>query len=361
MPTIYCDEAGNSGANLLDPEQPVFVLASNDFSAPEAAHLLEHVRSAQGAEPKFSRLKRTSDGVRGLIRFLSDPILRPDRVVTDVFHKRFMVVAKLVDLIEETLVHEVGGDLYERGANIAMANMLFFCMPAFCGEDVTSRFLEAFVALVRERTPERAKAFYSAGRALRDSSKSETLKGQLQLITEESLLDTWFTDAIDSSSLDPAVPALFQHLVTWGQRKQSAFDVIHDRSKPVLASQSDFEEMMAAAGDQIRTIGTDRRKIEFPLRAQTLVQADSRDHPQLQVADLCAGLTNHMNMCLVDGSFDELGEAAHALGCVEWSVGAVSPEPKVTPEALGTADAKGSNSIQAMSWYLYEKRYGKLG
>jgi hypothetical protein len=355
--TIYCDEAGNSGANLLDPEQPLFVLASNDYSAAEAAHLLEHVRSAQGAEPKFSRLKRTGDGVNRLIRFLSDPMLRADRVVTDVYHKRYMVVAKMVDLIEETLVHEVGGDLYERGGNIAMANLLFYCMPVFCGEQLTDRFLEAFVCLIRERTSDKATAFYAVGRELRASSRNEKFKDQLDLITEERLHSAWFTDEIDSRSLDPAIPALFQHLVTWGTRKRSAFDVIHDRSKPVLASQSDFEEMMAAAGDQIRTIGTDRRTIEFPLRAQTLTQADSKDHAQLQVADLCAGITNHMYKCMLDGPFDALGEAARALGCVEWAVNGLFPEPKVTPEALGTADTTGSNSVNEMSRYLFEKRF----
>jgi hypothetical protein len=256
-------------------------------------------------------------------------------------------------------VHEVGGDLYERGGNIAMANLLFYCMPVFCGEDITNRFLETFVSLVRNRTEETAKAFYAVGRQLQDSSKNEKFKDQLELITKERLLDVWFTDEIDSSSLDPAIPALFKHLVTWGSRKRAGFEVVHDRSKPVLASQSDFEQMMAVVGDQIQTIGTDRRKIEFPLRAKTLVQADSRDHPQLQVADLCAGITNHMYKCMLEGAFDALGEAAQALGCVRWAVNGLFPEPKVTPEALGTADTTGSNSVEEMSRYLYEKRLKK--
>ncbi|MES3004287.1 MAG: DUF3800 domain-containing protein [Pseudomonadota bacterium] len=355
--TIFCDEAGNSGANLLDPEQPLFVLASNDFTAGEAEHLLGYVRSNQGAEPKFSRIKRSAEGVRGLIRFLSDPTLKEDRIVTDVYHKRFMVMAKLVDLIEETLVHEVGGDLYERGGNIAMANLLFYCLPVFCGTELTDSFLQAFVALVRGRSDEDAKKFYAIGRRLRAGSKNEKFKAQLDLLTEERYFKSWFTDEINSTSLDPAIPALFQHLVAWGSRRKMEFDVMHDRSKPVLASQADFEAMMAVAGDQIRSIGRDRRTIEFPLRARTLTQANSQDHPQLQIADLCAGLTNHMYRCMVDGQFDELGEAAKSLGCVEWAVNGLFPEPKVTPEALGTADTTGSNSIEEMSKYLFEKRF----
>jgi len=32
---VYCDEAGNSGENLLDADQPAFVLASTDFGRSE--------------------------------------------------------------------------------------------------------------------------------------------------------------------------------------------------------------------------------------------------------------------------------------------------------------------------------------
>ncbi|WP_432706847.1 DUF3800 domain-containing protein [Klebsiella pneumoniae] len=32
VPNIYFDESGNTGSNLLDPNQPVFSLASCSFS-----------------------------------------------------------------------------------------------------------------------------------------------------------------------------------------------------------------------------------------------------------------------------------------------------------------------------------------
>jgi hypothetical protein len=96
--------------------------------------LLEHVRSAQGAEPKFTSLKKSNAGVGRLIRFLADPRLSRERVMVDVFHKKFMVTTKMVDLIAETVLHEMGGDLYEQGANLAMSNMLHHCMPGFCGQ-----------------------------------------------------------------------------------------------------------------------------------------------------------------------------------------------------------------------------------
>ena len=341
---------------MLDKDQPVFVLASNDYSGDEATDLLEHVRSAQGAEPKFTALKKSSAGVAKLIRLLSDHRLNKDRVVVNVFHKKFMVVTKLVDLIAETLIHDIGGDLYEGGANIAMSNMLFCCTPVFCGEENTDLFLSSFVELVRKREAEHVAAFYAAGRVLVESSNNEDFKKDLFYFTEPRLFNKWFGQHINGLALDPAVPALFGHIATWGARKQSRFDIVHDSSKPILASQQTFESMMALSGEESENIGYDRRKFEFPLRASSLTQADSTAHPQLQIADLCAGVINHLCKCQLTNELDELANAALELGAVDWVVDGVMPSTDVTPEALGTTEVGGINPVDGVASYLVKRR-----
>ena len=47
MTVIYCDESGNSGQDLLDPSQPHFVLASNNYEIEEAKDLLSLVATPQ--------------------------------------------------------------------------------------------------------------------------------------------------------------------------------------------------------------------------------------------------------------------------------------------------------------------------
>lgn len=355
MPTIYCDEAGNSGANLLDRDQPFFVLASNDFSRDEAVALLEHVKSPQGAEPKFTALKKSGAGVAKLIRFLSDPRLNENRVVADVFDKRFMIVTKMVDLIAETLVHRIGGDLYERGANIAMSNMLHYCMPVFCREENTDRFLQSFVELVRQREEAQISAFYDAGKAMVEASTNEKFKEDLMYFTEPRLFSLWFSEEITPQALDPAIPALFGHIATWGARKDERFEVVHDSSKPILASQATFTNMMALSHEESVLVGYDRRKFRFPLRATSLSQADSREHPQLQVADLCAGLINHFNKCNLVGELDDLAIATRELRRLDWVFDAVIPTTDVTPEALGTEEVGGINPVDGVIDYLLQR------
>lgn len=354
MTTIYCDEAGNTGANLLDPDQPFFVLASNDLSVDEANDLLEHVRSGQGGEPKFTTLKRRPEGVDRLIRLLADPRLNDNRVRVEVFHKRYMVVTKMVDLVAETLIHDVGGNLYERGGNLAMSNFLYYCMPAFCGEGPTNALLQAFLDLVRHGREHKGR-FYEAGAELLNVSESEAFKRDLVFFTEPSLFEDWYLD-FNWSALDPAIPALFHQIMEWGIRKTDRFHVLHDHSKPILASRETFELMMAGPGEESSIFGTDRRKITFPLRALSLNQGDSTLHPQLQVADLCAGVINHHYKCELAEHPDELSRAVEDLGCLRWGDNFVLPQLHVTPEELGTTETDGSSCVEAMVRYLDAKR-----
>lgn len=353
MSIIYCDEAGNTGANLLDPEQPIFVLASNDFSVEEAGNLLLHVNSGQANEPKFSTLKRTESGIARIIAFLADPRLNRHRVQIDVYHKRYMIVTKMVDLVAETIFHQRGMDLYAEGGNLVMSNLLFYQMPIFCGGERTSAFLQAFVDLIRQGV-QKKDAYFEAGRNLASASSVKSFQSLLWYFTEPKLFDIWYQN-FDKNHLDPAIPSLFHHIATWGERKVERFDVIHDHSKPILATQETFVSMMAGEGEDSTVIGPDRRTILFPLRARTLSQGDSALHPQLQVADLCAGSLNHFYKCQVAKQEDELSRAVEQLGCLDWGEVFLLPQPHFTPEALGTVGRTGSNIVDEMVKYLEGK------
>jgi hypothetical protein len=354
MSEIYCDEAGNSGQNLLDPDQPIFVLASTDLGYTEAAELLDRIRSPQGGEPKFKTLKKTRDGISRLAVLYTDPRLNQSRIAITAFHKKYLVVTKMVDLIAETIFHNLGEDLYKRGANIAMSNMLFACMPAFCGEDNTDRFLLSFVELMRFRTEQKVSEFYRAGEAMLASSKNADFCRDLYPFTERRLFHDWF-DGIGEFPLDPAIPSLFQHIAAWGARKVDRFRVVHDRSKPVLASQHQFEQMMAMSNEHSVILGYDRRKFRYPLQATSLEQGDSVDHPQIQIADICAGGIAHFLKCRESGQLDELATLVrdHCSQCV---IDGVMPTTGISPVELGTDSDAGVNPIDPIAAHSYRRR-----
>ena len=81
---------------------------------------------------------------------------------------------------------------------------------------------------------------------------NEGFKEDLIYFTEPALFDSWYY-GFDWSALDPAIPALFHQIVVWGDRKPNRFHVIHDHSKPILASAETFALMMAEPGEDSRT------------------------------------------------------------------------------------------------------------
>jgi len=90
-PAVAIDESGNTGSDLLSPEQPVFALASTGISVNEAENLVARIRTPQTQEIKFSKLKKTATGRRRIIEFLSAPELPTAGVKIVLFHKRFIV------------------------------------------------------------------------------------------------------------------------------------------------------------------------------------------------------------------------------------------------------------------------------
>jgi Protein of unknown function (DUF3800) len=354
-PTIFLDEAGNTGAALTDTAQPVFVLASTDMTDAEAEAALAIVRTPQATEAKFTSLRKSAAGQRRLLELIGSGVLDPQRVKSMVTHKRFMVVTKLVDLIEETLANASGIDLYERGANLALSNLHYFVSPTFCGQERFDEFLESFVEMIRRPSINSKARFFRAARSMYDGCSHEGHKSSFApYIYAERHIDE-ILDGITFLALDPAIPSFFVHCTVWGQQFGGQFHTVHDDSKPMAAERATFEAMMDPTIEPA-VIGYDRRKFEFPLRATGVTFADSRDHSALQLADVVAGATAHWAASLARGHADDLAEALEAAGIRRFTFDALWPSPDVTPEALGTEETGGVNAVEHMTNALAGRR-----
>ncbi|TOH24513.1 DUF3800 domain-containing protein, partial [Vibrio parahaemolyticus] len=101
IPTIYLDESGNTGSNILDDNQPVFTLASCKFDEKQATKLLETLQSKSPKEAHFKVLKRRKAGQDGVVRLLKHSLVNESNISVEIFHKRYMVITKIVDLLIE--------------------------------------------------------------------------------------------------------------------------------------------------------------------------------------------------------------------------------------------------------------------
>ena len=122
---LWFDESGHTGEDLLNPDQPVFVLASSNVSQEAAERLVQtHFAGVRAAELKHGALSKHERGRRQVLGFLEDPAVE-GMFAVDIWHKEFTLFTTLVDCWVETAMHRDGVDLYNRGGNIALANATY--------------------------------------------------------------------------------------------------------------------------------------------------------------------------------------------------------------------------------------------
>jgi hypothetical protein len=351
--TIYLDESGNTGSNLLDENQPVFSLASCSFTAKEAELLSDLVGSQSEHEIHFKRLKRRKTGQDGIIRLMKHVLINPDNVKVNLFHKRFMITSKIVDTLIEHMLHIRGQDLYINGQNIALSNMLYYCLESFCDDAKVTEMYNKFVLMIKEKTPESISGFYSTVSEVKESSSQESFKTSIdQILETEGYIDSALAH-INKSSLDPSIPALFAQCVQWGQQFTKGFHLIHDDSHAVEQQKLLFAQFMDWTQETVE-YGYDRRKFGLPLKGKSLKFESSHEHLQLQIADIITSSFTHWASGVLKGEKEEhLFVELNKLN-LDRFVGhnKIWPTPDVDPKDLGTVHDGGLNAANHIPSFL---------
>lgn len=334
-PKVSFDEAGNTGQNLLDESQQVFTLASACMNSEEAFSALQVLTAGSSkAEVHFQGLKRTARGQEKILRFLEQSVFTPEVVKLSMIHKQFMVTTKIVDLLIETLAHRDGIDLYERGGNIATANLIHSAMPVFVGDDAFSSFQDKFITMIRRKRPEDVGAFYRFTQSLWLANQGKDFEGFLALFMASSEIISEVLTAADVVMLDPAVPSFVVHCDAWGNQLVRNFDVIHDASKPIEHEKEILHILMSKDEKEV-LVGYDIRKFTMPLRATGIQFADSKDVPQLQVADVFTSAFAYWGHKIASNTIeDSFWSELNSLELERFSISAIWPSNEVTPQSL---------------------------
>ena len=349
---IAYDEAGNTGANLLDPEQPIFSLASVYLSQEAADELIRSVDDS--GEIKFSRLKRSGAGRRKVLEILNSPILSENQFIITAFHKPFMAVTKIVDLLVEPAARQDGIDLYEQGANIAMSNLWFFTMPVFIGRKRFDGILADFVEMIRSPSNELIDQFYQLVYDAYQDLGQDDYAIQLATLLYTRQVAENYKSVWDASSLDPAIPAFVEKSSIWTKRLNDRFKIIHDSSKPLVQDQIILEALMSTTDEQVQ-IGYDRRKMVFPIKADGIKFHDSSLYPQLQVADVIASSAVYFLRSKIKNDNNAFAKELNDTQVFSGTFLPLWPELKVTPEELGTTENGGIDPNDYVGEYVATK------
>lgn len=320
-PVVYFDETGNSGQNLLDPGQPIFTLAGVHLPDDVAAAIVAEVRSqlpATQGEPKYGSLAKATRGREALVRAFEQ--LPADNVQAMVVLKPFLVVTKMVDLLVEPLAHRTGFNLYEDKQGLALADLLQVCGPVFGTPEAYNRMLQAFVDWIRQRVS--TDDLYEAIAAFKATVTHAGFAEWIDLleicrpIADETAEDIASGEMEDV--LDPAVPVLYRVCPAFAD-SIGRFRLVHDSSKVVdrwtaTLRTVHFFPNPAEPGEYMEEMPVSR--IDF---------ADSKAHPQLQLADWTAGAVRQWATAVMAGSAEPFGTRLEPL-VKPWVIDTIWPD-----------------------------------
>jgi hypothetical protein len=289
------DEAGHTGENLLDSDQPVYALAAVQMDEATARAAVSDALSRAPAtmtELKFSVLRRSGAGRRNLLTLLHDLGLTPEDAAIIVMHKPFMVATKLIDELVEPRMLAKGLQpvFYAGGAAKNMAHALNERAPRALGE-MYEELTGSFVAMVRDYSPEAGTAFLRTLQRCKIVSRDEEVSDLLAvMIDTPGAIDEAFAGRHDV--LDPALPSLFWQGGYWSSKLQTRFEVLHDDSRSVSRWQDEiFSGIQRNMADRTapQTFQVGDRTVHVPTLLDRIRFKASHDDPRLQVADVLAG------------------------------------------------------------------------
>lgn len=351
--SIFLDESGNTGHNIIDNTQPFFTLAGCIYSDAESKKLLDLLECKSPLEAHFKNLKRRKSGQDGIIRLMSSELINNRKVIVDVFHKKFMTITKIVDLLIEEMFYINNLDLYINGTNIALSNVLFYCLPIFCDETLTDEMCLSFVLMIKDQTQENINTFYQKVEHLRNSCKHVPFLDTIDLIMATKNYIDQILSHTDKSMLDPSIPAFFSQCSYWGGKYKNGFHIIHDDSKSIDKQRELFSYFMDWTQPNIE-LGYDRRKFNLPLKGKSLNFSRSEDYSQIQVADIIASAMAYWaNGVSNDEKNDYLFCKLNELNLNRLiSENLIWPTKNVTPESLGTIYDGGLNPANHAAFFL---------
>lgn len=346
MKYIYLDESGFTGTNWLSRDQPYFIVSSlclEETEAQEWASLL--LKSTRAVELKFSRLVKWNKSRNTLLEYARAIESRLHKVRFQVVHKRYALLAKLLDAVLEPHLHCNGLNFYADGYNLALANMLYISAAKY--PELLEEVLGEFQQLCRKPDCHQLDSLRRAVVELTWESESikELCAGLLRAI--EWQLDVGVKEA-DKSCLELHVTAVLSLIRQWNQDVSEDITLIADHSKQLTEGLDLFAAVSDSDLPSIKEYIA-HREVGYPIRLASIHLIDSRESIGVQLADVTAGLVNHVLMASENRSrsISQFTEPLSAM-VMEWPrILQVVPHGAVTPKELGREGFDGQQIIHA--------------
>lgn len=301
---LFCDESGNTGPALLDPEQRYFSFSSVSISEAEAASIIQEARKrfpVQMPELKSSKLLRSSQGRRLCGHILNSVT---GRYAVSIHDKVFALCAHFFEYVIEPVFRDQPQVLYAKGMHRFTAMVLYVWSKA--SEPDARETLDQLQVYLRTLDPEQAPSLFSHIQGLESPNRDpfDSLLRFARACRKTILIDNEdIPRALPEQGVwlgDLATTSLWCHLNHWGRRGYP-IALTCDESKPLSAylphlngTATDPGILMARRRGHLDAIG-------WKFSRPPLLR-DSKEAAGLQIADVLAGIAAHLFREDLEGS-----------------------------------------------------------
>lgn len=301
MKTLYFDEAGYTGADLINKNQPFYVLSSVCFSDDELDAIKNDISlSLYGKELHFKKMYTNYQG-RNMIKMLfSHPLMDLSHVKLAFAQKRFCVYAQIVDILVETYYHENNVNIHKGANGLILANGLYYCAVNHPNQLLIERFEADFVNMIRHPSTESVAIFYRTTDELMKNCDTNSSFQELLLEIPYTIKTIGKALPVDSFHMDLTIPLFSSVVQSWYKETGIKYNVIFDRSEPFYAN-LDFVKSLRDMNVPETEVGYgDSDRHVYPLPVESLSVEDSHKEFGIQIADICAS-----SLCFILHSRDD--------------------------------------------------------
>ena len=351
--TLYFDESGFTGYNLLDDRQPIFAIASTDLSSSIAENLLrETFPRFQGEEFKFSKLWRSKRNRECFPDFGRRIGVYSDRIYVWRVDKKFAVLTKIVDYLVEPMAREAGFDFYADGFSLNYTNYVHFGLTNFVPEIIHSNLLHAYQDFSRKPTPTSLLSLQFELERLAGEA-GEPMRVFLEFMANGARLFTrYFNIEKFRGSDELQLTSMVAVVGHWRNLCDEDFEIVHDASSNFFRRIKEWEQITNPNVPNQLHPSASGVFYEFPLRVISTKSVDSRDSSAIQLCDVLAGIATRSFGAELGESDRELVKSTLEAGLGEVQVSGIAPET-FDPNRLEPQLREGPDAVDRMTEIIF--------
>lgn len=353
--SLYFDESGFTGYNLLDNRQPIFAIASTDLNSMIAEDILnESFPNYQGEEFKFSKLWRSNKYKNQFPKFGKKIGEYSDRIYIWHVDKKFAVLTKIVDYLVEPMAREAGYDFYADGFSLNYTNYIHFGLTRFVSEQLHISLLQAYQAFSRNPTLGSLRTLQmdlsNLARQVRRPMNDffDLIALGAKEFTRYFNLETFRgSDELQLTSMVAIVGY-------WRNIYPEDFEILHDASSNFFRRIDEWRKITNSNVPKQLHPSASGMLYQFPLRVNSTKSIDSKDSMAIQLCDIIAGFAARNLRKSKNDADLEVMEMTLSAGLGEAMISGIAPEI-FDPNRLKPQRREGPDAVDRMTEIIFGK------